>query len=76
MMLNARRIPRPPEKLKVILLAIEDATGSKMLEELHDKIRQLEIFTEAATGREVRILELKNKVVELEEEISKIRDHL
>jgi PAS domain-containing protein len=73
MLLNARRIPRPPEKLKVILLAIEDTTGSKLLEELHNKIKQLEIFTEAATGRESRIIELKNKVQELEVEILKIR---
>jgi two-component system CheB/CheR fusion protein len=29
MLLNARRIPRPPEKLKVILLAIEDITHRK-----------------------------------------------
>jgi two-component system CheB/CheR fusion protein len=29
MLLNARRIPRPPEKLKVILLAIEDITRRK-----------------------------------------------
>jgi PAS domain S-box-containing protein len=33
MLLNARRIPRPPEKPKVILLAIEDITKRKSLEE-------------------------------------------
>jgi two-component system CheB/CheR fusion protein len=33
MLLNARRIPRPPEKPKVILLAIEDITVRKSLEE-------------------------------------------
>jgi two-component system CheB/CheR fusion protein len=33
MLLNARRIPNPPEKLKVILLAIEDITKRKKLEE-------------------------------------------
>jgi two-component system CheB/CheR fusion protein len=33
MLLNARRIPRPPEKLKVILLAIEDITRRKGMEE-------------------------------------------
>jgi len=76
MMLNARRIPRPPEKPRIILLAIEDITGSKMVEVLHDKIRQLEIFTKAATGRELRILDLKKKVQELEAEVKKVREHL
>jgi two-component system CheB/CheR fusion protein len=33
MLLNARRIPRPPEKPKVILLAIEDITKLKQAEE-------------------------------------------
>ncbi|AKG53521.1 sensory transduction histidine kinase [Dehalogenimonas sp. WBC-2] len=33
MLLNARRIPRPPQKLKVILLAIEDITNRKSAEE-------------------------------------------
>jgi two-component system CheB/CheR fusion protein len=33
MLLNARRIPNPPEKLKVILLAIEDITKRKTMEE-------------------------------------------
>jgi len=32
MLLNARRIPNPPEKLKVILLAIEDITSRKSKE--------------------------------------------
>ena len=32
MLLNARRIPNPPEKLKVILLAIEDITMRKSKE--------------------------------------------
>ncbi|MFA5859610.1 MAG: PAS domain S-box protein [Elusimicrobiota bacterium] len=33
MLLNARRIPNPPGKLKVILLAIEDITKRKVMEE-------------------------------------------
>jgi two-component system, cell cycle sensor histidine kinase PleC len=33
MLLNARRIPSPPEKPKVILLAIEDITRRKIMEE-------------------------------------------
>ena len=35
MLLNARRIPRPPVKLKVILLAIEDITVRKRREKDH-----------------------------------------
>ena len=35
MLLNARRIPSPPEKLKVILLAIEDITKRKRREEAY-----------------------------------------
>jgi two-component system CheB/CheR fusion protein len=73
MILNARRIPRPPEKPKVILLSIEDITGINMLDELHDKVKDLERFTKVATGREERIIELKEKVNELEAEIIKIR---
>ena len=33
MLLNARRIPNPPEKLKVILLAVEDITKRKKMED-------------------------------------------
>ena len=33
MLLNARRIPNPPEKLKVILLAVEDITKLKKMED-------------------------------------------
>jgi two-component system cell cycle sensor histidine kinase PleC len=35
MLLNARRIPSPPEKPKVILLAIEDITRRKIMEEYY-----------------------------------------
>ncbi|MFA6056480.1 MAG: PAS domain S-box protein, partial [Thermodesulfovibrionales bacterium] len=38
MLLNARRIPNPPEKLKVILLAIEDITRRKSREESYLKL--------------------------------------
>jgi two-component system cell cycle sensor histidine kinase PleC len=38
MLLNARRIPNPPEKLKVILLAIEDITKRKSMEESYLKL--------------------------------------
>ena len=38
MLLNARRIPNPPEELKVILLAIEDITEHKRKEESYLKL--------------------------------------
>ncbi|MHB8894909.1 MAG: PAS domain S-box protein [Candidatus Geothermincolia bacterium] len=38
MLLNARRIPRPPEKPKVILLAIEDITARKKREDDYHKL--------------------------------------
>ncbi|MFA5112845.1 MAG: PAS domain S-box protein [Candidatus Margulisiibacteriota bacterium] len=45
MLLNARRIPRPPAKPRVILLAIEDVTASKQVAErkrLHEELCQSE----------------------------------
>ncbi|MDD5173297.1 MAG: PAS domain S-box protein [Candidatus Omnitrophica bacterium] len=41
----------------------------KTLDELQDKIGQLKIFAKAATGREMRMIELKEKVRELEERL-------
>jgi two-component system CheB/CheR fusion protein len=38
MLLNARRIPNPPEKLKVILLAFEDITKRKSKEEVENSL--------------------------------------
>jgi len=38
MLLNARRIPSPPEKPKVILLAIEDITKRKSMEESYTSL--------------------------------------
>ena len=76
MMLNARRIPRPPEKPRIILLAIENVTASKLVEQLHDKIKKLATFTEESTGRELKEVELKNNLKDLESEIMLIRSHL
>lgn len=76
MILNARRIPRPPAKPKIILLAIEDVTSSKLVQDLHDKIKQLEIFTKAATYRELKMVELKEKVKACEAEVIRLRKHL
>jgi two-component system CheB/CheR fusion protein len=38
MLLNARRIPKPPEKLKVILLAIEDITRYKRMSDFESTL--------------------------------------
>jgi two-component system CheB/CheR fusion protein len=38
MLLNARRIPRPPEKPRVILLAIEDITRRKRRDDAHHRL--------------------------------------
>lgn len=45
------------------------AQRKKILDELRDKINQLEIFTTAVTDREIRIIELKKKVEELEKKL-------
>lgn len=73
MMLNARRIPRPPEKPRVILLAIEDITGGRMLQNIHEKMRDLEIHIKASLGRELKIIGLGEKIEELRAELDKIR---
>jgi PAS domain-containing protein len=73
MMLNAKRIPRPPEKPRVILLAFEDITGSRMLQKLHEKMHDLEIQTKASLGRELKIIGLVEKIEELRTELEKIR---
>ncbi len=73
MMLNARRIPRPPEKPRVILLAIEDITGSRMLQNIHEKMHDLEIHIKASLGRELKIVGLEEKIEELRADLDKIR---
>lgn len=73
MMLNARRIPRPPEKPRVILLAIEDITGNRMLQNIHEKMHDLEIHIKASLGRELKIVGLEEKIEELRADLDKIR---
>ena len=73
MMLNARRIPRPPEKPRVILLALEDITGGRMLDTLHEKMHDLELHTKASFGMELKIIGLESKIEELRTELEKIR---
>lgn len=69
MLLNARRIPRPPAKPRVILLAIEDITDSRQIaerklagERLNDKVNELKVVNDAALGRELRLIELEEEV--------------
>lgn len=73
MMLNARRIPRPPEKPRLILLAVEDITGSRMLQNIHEKMHDLEVHVKASLGRELKIVGLEEKIRELRAELDKIR---
>ena len=73
MMLNARRIPRPPEKPRVILLAVEDITGNRMLQNIHEKMHYLEVHIKASLGRELKIIGLGEKIEELRAELDKIR---
>ncbi len=46
----------------------------KLYIELIDKNRQLKIFNDAAVGRELKMIELKNRVKELEEELGKYKN--
>lgn len=73
MMLNARRIPRPPEKPRIILLAMEDITGNRMFQDIHEKMHDLEIRMKASFGREFKIAGLEEKVRELQVDLDKIR---
>lgn len=43
----------------------------KIYDELLEKNRQLKQFNEAATGREIKMVELKSRIKELEEKLSK-----
>jgi two-component system CheB/CheR fusion protein len=73
MLLNARQIPQRENAQSLILLAIEDITERKRVEdtllqthaELRSHARELTRFNQAAVGREVRMIELKKEVNEL-----------
>jgi len=41
--------------------------------ELLDKNKQLKTFNDAAVGRELKMVELKNKIKELEKELAKYK---
>ena len=60
MLLNAREI----DHLSIILLAIEDITEQKNAQ------KKLEIFHEVAVGRELKMIELKKRIKELENKLN------
>jgi len=54
---------------------MEEVTESKALQdELHQKIEQLERFHKIAVGRELKMRELKDKVMEMEEALRKTKE--
>jgi len=70
MLINARRIYLETNRTKLILLAIEDITEPrKILDGLHEKIRQLEISLRTADSKEHTIAGLKMMIEELERRI-------
>jgi PAS domain S-box-containing protein len=72
MLLNARRLYRELDKTQMILLAIEDITERKNLQrELEKKIHNLEIFYKATVDRELKMVELKERIAKLEELLEK-----
>jgi PAS domain S-box-containing protein len=62
MVLNARRIPRPPAKPRKILLAIEDITTIDRMRLIFEKMAEKGLFTKIAKGKEATIVELKKEV--------------
>lgn len=86
MLLNARRIPRPPAKPKIILLAIEDATAEKAIKvKLANYTKNLEKgVAEKTSELKARIDELSKlnklmvgrelKMAELKEEIKELKN--
>ncbi len=45
----------------------------KLEEELRNRVRELEEFYEMAVGRELKMVELKNRIKELEHELKRLR---
>jgi len=69
-LINARRIYLETNRMKLILLTIEDITEHrKILDELHEKIRQLETSLRTAGVKDRKIEELRRVIGELEKRI-------
>ncbi len=67
MLLHARQIYQKANRTKLVLIAIEDITEpKKILDGLHEKIRQLEISLRREEGKDRTIAGLKRMVDELE----------
>jgi hypothetical protein len=67
MLLNARRIYLETNRMKLILITIEDITEPrKILDGLHEKIGQLETSLRTAESKEHTIAALKGMIDELQ----------
>jgi hypothetical protein len=62
MVLNARRIPRPPAKARIILLVIEDITEMDKIRMSYEKMLEYGIFSKVAKEKETSIIELRKEV--------------
>ena len=62
MVLNARRIPRPPAKPRIILLAIEDITDIDRLRTSFERMAECGLFTQIANKNKTVIVELEKEV--------------
>jgi PAS domain S-box-containing protein len=71
MLLNACRIYLEDNRTKLIILTIEDITEHKKIEELLEKIRQLETSLRIAGVKDRKIEELKRVIGELERRLSR-----
>lgn len=62
MVLNARRIPRPPAKPKIILLVIEDITDMDKVRMTFEKMLEMELFSKVAREQKTTIEDLREEV--------------
>jgi PAS domain-containing protein len=71
--LNVRRIVAKPGCPHLVMIAIEDVTEKRQYKATEEKIHSLEIFQRSAVNREMRLIELKAKIRELENRISELK---
>jgi PAS domain-containing protein len=62
MVLNARRIPRPPAKAKIMLLVIEDITDMDKVRMTFEKMLDMELFSKIGREQKGTIDELRKEV--------------